>query len=1206
MLHGIKTHQAPVALMDEAFLRLLVTQTPALLWAVDLDLRLTMSSGAALETLRLLPDSTVGITVAEFFGTHDAEPSPLAAHQRALTGETVNYEFTRQDRIFHSQIAPLRTPDGRIIGVTGVALDLTEQRRAEFVLEGQKQVLELLAEGAPLPVVLTALVLFMEVQAGDALCAIYLRDADTPTLRLIAAPSLPSAYQTALAQIPIGSLGGACGLAVERGEVVIVPDMAVDPLYVPWLDVATACGLRACWSSPIRATDDEVLGTFAMYYRQPQRPGEFDLQLAAVATHLARIAITRTRAEAVLHTNERQYRTLLAAAQRQAQELALLDQVRTVVTEELDLVVVFRTVVQAIAYTFGYTQVSLYLCEGDVLALQHQVGYDRVFDRIPIQGGIMGRVIRTGRPVLLTDVGSDPDFIAAIDGIVSEVCVPLLDQGSVVGVLNLESTAGVVLTAADLDLMRTLGAHIGNTIGRSRLYTEISVSEQRYRLVVNTVQEVIFQVAPSGVWTFLNPAWTTLTGFSLAESLGTPMLDYMHPDDRSLKYAVFQRLINGVEPSCRLQVRYGTKTGAYCWMDLHAQATHAPDGSLIGVSGTLMDITSRVQAEENLRRQNEELSALHDTALGLINQLDHHSLLEAVVTRATALLDTPHVYLYVVDVETNTIVLRSGTGVFARQVGYRLKRGSGLAGRVWESGRPLVVDDYLSWNGRQVDLDSLGLRAVVGIPLQAGAEVAGVIGLAYLEEGRRLTPDILPLLTRFGQLASLALENARLYAAAQQEVEERTRAEATLAHLALHDSLTGLPNRSLLHDRLNKALQPHSPPLALLVMDLDRFKEVNDTLGHHFGDLLLREIGARLAALVRPNDTVARLGGDEFAVLLPNTDGRAAQRVVRRILKLLEQSFELEGRLLDVRASIGIALSPAHGRDAVTLLRRGDVAMYHAKRTGSGYTVYNLDHDPYSAGRLTLITELRRAIGQDELVLYYQPKMSHQTRRVTGAEALVRWPHPDLGLLGPDRFVPLAEHTGLMKSLSHWVLTTALRQCRAWWEAGVTLPIAVNLAMSDLHDPHLPDVVARLLHSAGIAPDLLRIEITEGAAMADVGLTIDVLTQLRNSGVQLAIDDFGTGHSSLAQLKRLPLDQLKIDKSFIHDLTLNDNDAAIVRSTIDLGHTLGLTVVAEGIEDPETWDLLTLLGCDEGQGYHLSRPIPAAGILAWVEQLGPA
>ncbi|MDQ2808948.1 MAG: EAL domain-containing protein [Chloroflexota bacterium] len=1204
MLHSSEPYSAPITLTDEAFLRLVVMQAPALLWTVDRDLRFTMTNGAGLGVLQLQPNERLGLSLAQYFGTSAAEFAPLAAHRRALAGETVNYEFNWLDRVFHCHVAPLRAADGAIMGVTGVALDLTEQRRAESVLAGQKQVLELLAEGAPLPDVLTALIRFMEAQAGEAVCAIFLRDSATPTLRLMAAPSLPAAYHRAVAQLAVGPLGGSCGLAVERGEAVIIPDMALDPLYGAWLDLATACNLRACWSSPICTTDGAVLGTFAMYYRQPRRPSAFDVQLAAVATHLARIAITRTQAEAQLRANEQQYRFLLAAAERQAQELALLDRVRTAVTEELDLALVFRTVVRAIADTFGYTQVSLYLCDGAVLALQHQVGYDQVLACIPLEHGIMGRVIRTAQPVLLTDVHSDPDFMPAIAGIASEVCVPLSDQGRVVGVLNLESTNGVRLTHADLDLMMALSAHIGNAIGRARLYTQMRESEQRYRLVVNTVQEVIFQVAPNGVWTFLNPAWTTLTGFSLATSLGTPMLDYMHPADRPRKSAVFQRMLARQENSCHLQVRYMTRGGGYCWVDLHAQTTFAPDGSLIGVSGTLMDITSRVQAEESLRRQNEELAALHDTALGLINQLDPDSLLETVLARATALLDTPHGYLYVTDAETGTLIIRSGTGVFATQViaGYRLQRGAGLAGRVWASGQPLIVADYSTWADRQVDLDALGIRAVVGIPLWAGGEVVGVIGLAYLEAGRPITTDVLPLLTRFGQLASLALENARLYAAAQQEVAERTRAEARLAHLALHDSLTDLPNRSLLHDRLNVALHPPNPPLALLVMDLDRFKEVNDTLGHYLGDLLLREVGTRLAATMRAGDLVARLGGDEFAVLLPHTDGRIAQRIARRLLKVLEQPFALEGHLLDVRASIGIVLSPAHGRDTETLLRRGDVAMYYAKRSGSGASVYSANHDPYSADRLALIGDLRRAIEQDELVLYYQPKVSHRSRRITGVEALVRWPHPERGLLGPDQFVGLAEHTGLIKALSHWVLTTALRQCRLWWEAGLTLPVAVNLSMGDLHDPHLPDIVARLLHTVGVAPDLLRVEITEGAAMADVGRTLGVLTQLRNSGVQLAIDDFGTGHSSLGQLKRLPLDQLKIDKTFVREITLNANDATIVRSTIELGHKLGLSVIAEGIEDRATWDLLTQWGCDEGQGYYLSRPIPAAAIPLWVEQ----
>jgi diguanylate cyclase (GGDEF)-like protein len=383
-------------------------------------------------------------------------------------------------------------------------------------------------------------------------------------------------------------------------------------------------------------------------------------------------------------------------------------------------------------------------------------------------------------------------------------------------------------------------------------------------------------------------------------------------------------------------------------------------------------------------------------------------------------------------------------------------------------------------------------------------------------------------------------------------------------------------------------------------MDLDRFKEVNDTFGHHYGDLLLEQLGARLGSVLRDSDTIARLGGDEFAILLPTASVEDATQIATRVLQVLEQGFSLGTLNLDIDASIGIALAPAHGSDADTLLRRADVAMYVAKRSGSAYAVYSFDQDQHSPSRLALVGELRRAIDQHELSLYFQPKVDYQLGRITCVEALVRWQHSQHGLLGPDQFVPLAEQTGLIRPLSAWVLEAALRQCHQWRQAGFDLAVAVNLSMRNLHDPEIPEMIRRLLARWGVPPARLVVEITESSLMADAARAMDVLTRLRDMGIGISIDDFGTGYSSLAYLKRLPVDELKIDKSFVLHMGSDENDAAIVRSTIGLAHDLGLTVVAEGVEDEAVWDLLGALGCDLVQGYYISRPQPAAELTAWL------
>jgi diguanylate cyclase (GGDEF)-like protein len=466
--------------------------------------------------------------------------------------------------------------------------------------------------------------------------------------------------------------------------------------------------------------------------------------------------------------------------------------------------------------------------------------------------------------------------------------------------------------------------------------------------------------------------------------------------------------------------------------------------------------------------------------------------------------------------------------------------------------------------------------------------------------GRRTGGQMFPVDVSVGEMR---LEDRHLLIFSVRDITLRKGAEAALEHQALHDALTDLPNRVLLHNRLQQAIRAaernHSS-VALLVMDLDRFKEVNDTFGHHTGDQLLAQLGKRLGSVLRSSDTFARLGGDEFAVLLPTATVEDAHQIAERLLQVLAQPFALGGLQLDIDASIGIALSPDHGQDADALLRRADVAMYVAKRGNTGHALYTADQDEHSPMRLAMVGELRRAIDQNKLSLYFQPKVSLDNGQVTCAEALVRWDHPRHGILTPDLFVPVAERTGLIRPLARWVLDAALRQCNRWRNDGLDLSVAVNLSMRNLHDPELVDMIRQLLGRWGIPAARLVIEITESSLMADAVRAMEVLSRLRAMGVGISIDDFGTGYSSLAYLKRLPVDELKIDKSFVAHIASDDSDAAIVGSTISLAHALGLSVVAEGIEDRQTLEFLASLGCDVAQGYFISRPLPVVALGDWL------
>ncbi len=444
----------------------------------------------------------------------------------------------------------------------------------------------------------------------------------------------------------------------------------------------------------------------------------------------------------------------------------------------------------------------------------------------------------------------------------------------------------------------------------------------------------------------------------------------------------------------------------------------------------------------------------------------------------------------------------------------------------------------------------------------------------------------------------------------QDDTERKAAQDALLRqseineHQALHDGLTGLPNRTLFRDRIEQAImiaEREGGQVAVAMMDLDRFKDVNDSLGHHAGDALLVEIGKRLRGILRSSDTVARLGGDEFGVLIskPRTE-RDVIVVIEKIRAGLERPVTIDGLALPAEGSIGIAMFPHHGEDVDTLLRHADVAMYGAKEEKGGYAFYEKSRNESDPARLTLVSELRRAIEERELVLYYQPKADLANGAVQSVEALLRWNHPTRGLVGPDEFIPLAQQTGLIKPLTLYVLDQALTQCRAWQRAGMTLSVAVNLSVRNLLDADFPDQVKHLLKKRRVDPSLLELEITESTMLSDPVRTKRVLDKLSAMGVSLSIDDFGTGYSSLAYLSQLPVNEIKIDRSFVMNMAESDNDAVIVRSTIDLARNLGLHVVAEGVETEQAWDQLSKLGCTLAQGYYLSRPVPAAELTEWL------
>jgi diguanylate cyclase (GGDEF)-like protein len=528
------------------------------------------------------------------------------------------------------------------------------------------------------------------------------------------------------------------------------------------------------------------------------------------------------------------------------------------------------------------------------------------------------------------------------------------------------------------------------------------------------------------------------------------------------------------------------------------------------------------------------------------------------------------------------------------------ERGRGPAATAIRTGQPCVARDLLADPGFgpwQEAARRRGYASAVAFPLRVDGQVIGALSM-YAREPDAFDEAEMKLLAETAEDLAFGVAGLRTRAAHEQ-------AHDTIARMAYYDSLTGLPNHVRFEERLRQSLSgigSRGPSLALLMLDLDRFREINDALGFDQGDLLLRDVGQRIRDAVGAEGLVARMRGDEFAVLLPEGDADHAAATARRILAALETPFVLSDITLDVGAAIGIALAPQHGSDVTGLIRHVDLAMRQAKQSGERYAFYAPEQDGDSARRLVLARELRHAIEADELVLYYQPKIDMRHGSVCGTEALVRWIHPQHGMMPPDEFIPLAEHTGLIKPLTDWVLAAALHQSRTWREAGLTLPVAVNLSARNLREAGLLNKMKQMFLAWGASADWLELEITESAIMDDPDSALKTLTSLNHLGIALFIDDFGTGYSSLGYLQRLPVDAVKIDKSFVKDMLANADSAAIVRATITLAHDLGTKVVAEGVENQEMWDRLVELGCDVAQGYFIAKPMPADEFQAWLTE----
>jgi diguanylate cyclase (GGDEF)-like protein len=618
----------------------------------------------------------------------------------------------------------------------------------------------------------------------------------------------------------------------------------------------------------------------------------------------------------------------------------------------------------------------------------------------------------------------------------------------------------------------------------------------------------------------------------------------------------------------------------------------AQPAALALLAGLVPILLVSYRAHAKLREEHRRLEQLYDFTRHVSDAVIDGRVVATLLVQTRELMHAESSWLCVEDADGGTVRVRStGNDVEALAM-----PGGG-------------IDDLLhrlAQSGGKAELVAASDETPLGFALHAaGITEALVAPLAGLNG----SPGTLVVTDRSGDIRTFGSDDLRLFATVTSHASASLENSHLLDKLrekaaenefqALHDPLTGLANRSLFGQRLAASLDVVSP-LSVLLLDLDRFKEVNDTLGHHNGDLLLAEVGRRLAEVLGQTDLVARLGGDEFAVLLPDAaTGEEATVVARRLLAALAAPFTVDEITLRVAASVGVVVAPDHGNEVALLLQRADVAMYTAKTDHVGVAVYSPERDEYSPDRLALAGKLRRAIEHDELAVHFQPQVELASGRVIGAEALVRWTDGAGKAVSAMEIVTLAEHTGLISALTKLVLRRAVRECSTWWERGWRLRVSVNVSARDLQ-PGLIDDVRDVLQEVGLPAEALCLELTETGLVGNEAETVVLLNKLRELGITLAVDDFGIGYSSLAYLKSLPIGEVKVDKSFVFGMRLDSSDEAIVRSVVDLGRNLGIPVVAEGIETPEVRDALRALGCEVGQGYLFSRPMAGPDFTAWL------
>lgn len=1103
---------------------------------------------------------------------HPEDLSGVAAHHDAWLGtsekeaRSISYRLRDKSGNWHWMISrevPYKfNGDGKVCQIIGVAYDVSDRAEADALLRGQNRLLELITDGTPLADVLTALIAFIEAQSTGMLGSILLLDPDGVHVRHGAAPSLPAEFIAAVDGQPIGPMAGSCGTAAYRKEPVFVADVALDPLWSQYKHVALKHGLRASWSTPIFDAQQRVLGTFAMYYRRPGLPQPEHRKLIDTTTHIASLAIRHHVAEEALRARE----TQLSLVYDNVYDIVFVlgiepnDQFR------------FLSVNKQFSAATGLPDKSIIgkLIDDVIPEPSRSLVRDKYREAIRTRKVVCWEETtsypageKTG-DVSIAPVFDDDGSCIQLIGTVHDITARKRDEAKIQRLNQLHATLSqcnqtIVHCGSEDELMREV-CRIAVEFGGMKMAWIGFVDDDG--LMINPVAaygEGIDYLHGVTISTDANsPIGRGPAGTSVRENRPFWCADYQH-DDATAFWREQSRTV-GWRASASLPLRRkGEPIGTLClYTDIVNPFDDSTQDLLIKIATDISFALDRFSIAAERKREQMQLRRL--------SQIVERSANVIVVTDLEGRIE------YV-------------NPAFVETTGYGIDEVLGKNPRLLQSGKTsdsvyLEMWSQLtrgdSWQGEFINKRKDGTEYIESVHISPMRQV-----------GDKVTH----------------------YLSIKEDITERRNTEEQVKYLVNYDSLTGLPNRAQLSNHLNYALsltKRSSGSLVLMFLDLDRFKDINDTLGHSVGDAVLIEVASRLCGAVREEDAVSRLGGDEFILMLPGTDAAGAAKVAEKILIVIAEPFRVDQHDLIVTASIGIALYPNDGGDLEALSKSADTAMYRAKHEGRDkYCFFTEEMHMRSVRNMALLNALRHALERDQFELHYQPQLANG--HIVGAEALLRWDSSELGAVSPAEFIPIAEECGLIIPIGEWVLRTAMRQLKRWMDDGLApLVIAVNLSVVQFRHPSLSDLVARVLNEVQLPAELLELELTEGVAMQQPESAIAVMDKLHERGVRLSLDDFGTGYSSLNYLKKFKVYKLKIDQSFVRDISTDPEDRAIVAAIVSMAKSLGLTTIAEGVETAEQLDFLRSQGCDEMQGYYFSRPLPVADFESFVSSYVPA